>query len=335
MTVFRNLKLGLRTRAVRSNVWRRAVVVGITRSIMMVAVFGILRASDGHAQNSLTSLLSVADTTLKKATSSAPVASKPKSTGFVRNQLEHRRVFDARTEKRFEVKKIFRERGIEYPAAEIFLRAFKREHTLEMWVRPVGQESFVMLKTYEICALSEKPGPKRVMGDLQTPEGFYYINNFNPQSGFHLSLGLNYPNDADLILNGKDGRSDGGDIFIHGGCKTAGCVALTDDAIKEVYVIAMEARDNGQRQIPVHIFPARLTDDGLHQLVRVFEKEDPSLVAFWANLKTGYDYFETKRTLPTVTVNKRGRYQYRAGETKDADKNLLGTAVPAEMGTPN
>ena len=335
MTLMSNLKLGFRTHGSRSNVGRKAAVVGIARSMMLVAVFGILRASDGHAQNTLASMVLGADTTPKKA-SSATAVPKPKSTGFVRNQLEHRRVFDARLEKRFEVKKIFRDRGIAYPAAEIFLRAFKREHALEMWVRPVDQDSFVLLKTYEICALSEKPGPKRVMGDLQTPEGFYYINNFNPQSGFHLSLGLNYPNEADVILNGKDGRADGGDIFIHGGCKTAGCVALTDEAIKEVYVIAMEARDNGQTRIPVHIFPARLTDEGLAQLVRVFEKEDPSLIAFWANLKTGYDYFESRRSLPAIDVNKRGRYKYRSPDEPAEEKSdLLGTAVTADSDTTN
>lgn len=309
----------------------------IARSIVLVATFGVLRPSDGLAQHTLTSVvltadttLVTADTTLKKA-SSAKEPTKPKSTGFVRNQLEHERVFAARFEKRFEVKKIFRDHGIEYPAAEIFLRAFKREHTLEMWVRPVDQDTFVLLKTYEICALTEKPGPKRVRGDLMTPEGFYYINNFNPQSGFHLSLGVNYPNEADIILNGKDGRPEGGDIFIHGGCKTAGCMALTDEAIKEVYVIAMEARDNGQQQIPVHIFPARLTDTGLQQLIRVFEKEDPSLVPFWANLKTGYDYFETAHKLPFIKVNKRGRYQF----DDTPDDGLLGTTVTAETGTAN
>jgi murein L,D-transpeptidase YafK len=330
---------GLRTSL--NNVSRKAAVAILSRSIILVAGFSGICASNGWAQNTLASVVVTTDTTLKKATS-APAAVRAltpdKSKAFIRKQLEHERVFAARIEKRFEVKKLFRERGIAYPAAEIFLRAFKREHILEMWVRPVGQDGFIMFKTYEICALSEKPGPKRVRGDLQTPEGFYYINNFNPQSGFHLSLGVNYPNEADLILNGKDGRSDGGDIFIHGGCKTAGCVALTDEAIKEVYVIAMEARDNGQKNIPVHIFPARLTDEGLRQLVRVFGNEDPSLVPFWANLKTGYDYFEKSHKLPAVNVNKRGRYLFRdsADEADPAvDKQLLGSTATVEMGTQN
>jgi len=305
--------------------------------VVVVAVFGLLRATETFAQNTLTSMLgsadavsdfTPADTTLKKAsTNETP---KTKSSGFAKNQLAHDRVLAAMVEKRFEMKKLFRSRGIAYPAAEIFLRAFKREHSLELWVRPQGQDTFVLLKTYEICALSDKPGPKRVRGDLQTPEGFYYINNFNPQSGYHLSLGVNYPNDSDRILH-LAGKDLGGDIFIHGGCKTAGCMALTDENIKEVYVVAMEARDRGQERIPVHIFPARLTDDALKQLVRVFEKEDKKLIGFWANLKSGYDYFESARKLPAVTINARGRYIFR--DPSEPASELLGTAVTAEGGT--
>ena len=349
-----------------------------TRSMILVAGFGALCASDSVAQHTLTPIVIVpemapgmfslaapaaapTDTASKKASPSAVVKSvaaaiarRPKSNSFVQSQLEHERVLAARTEKRFQVKKVFRERGIAYPAAEIFIRAFKREHTLELWVRPVDQEAFVLLKTYEICAVTERPGPKRARNDLQTPEGFYHINNFNPQSGFHLSLGVNYPNEADVILNSKDPRPDGGDIYIHGGCKTAGCLALTDEAIKEVYVIAMEARDNGQTRIPVHIFPAHMTDEGVNQLARVFGKEDPSLVRFWTNLKVGYDYFENSRKLPMVSVNKRGRYLFRDPSEmieKGVDKQLLGTlaadtavvapavetieTLPAETGTQN
>jgi len=188
-------------------------------------------------------------------------------------------------------------------------------------VRPAGQDAFALLKTYEICALTNKPGPKRVRGDLQTPEGFYYINNFNPQSGYHLSLGVNYPNESDRILGGDE--SMGGDIYIHGGCKTAGCVAVTDENIKEIYWLAVEARDRGQSRIPVHIFPARMNDAAVTQLVRIFDGEH-DLINFWANLKPGYDLFEGNHKLPAVSVNKRGRYTY-----KTPAEPLLGTSVVA------
>lgn len=241
------------------------------------------------------------DSTLRKATK--PAVRK----NFSKAQMQNERVAAARYEKRFAIKQLFRDRGIPYPADQVFIRIFKRERQLELWARPVGADTFALLKSYDICALSDKLGPKRRQGDMQTPEGFYYIDNFNPRSGFHLSLHIDYPNASDAILG--DGKSLGGDIFIHGGCKTEGCMAVTDEHIKEIYWVAVEARDNGQSRIPVHIFPARLTNNNMAQLVNVFSKE-PELVRFWSNLKTGYDYFAQRKQLPDVTVNARGKYQF-------------------------
>ena len=134
----------------------------------------------------------------------------------------------------------------------------------------------------------------------------YYIDGFNPASEFHSSLHLDYPNRSDQMLN--PGTNLGGNILlIHGGCRTEGCLAVTDDAIKELYWLAVEARTAGQQRIPVHIFPARLNDDELYRLTQVFT-EDPYLKRFWANLKPAYDFFETKRQLPPVRVDDRGRY---------------------------
>ena len=245
------------------------------------------------------------DTTTRKSAKS-PTKTPPKKV-FSKRQLQNDRVLAARYEKRFEIKKLFRDRGVQYPAAEIFVRIFKRERQLELWARSEGQETFSLLKSYEICALADKPGPKRKQGDMQTPEGFYYIDNFNPRSGYHLSLHIDYPNQSDRLLGATPNL--GGDIFIHGGCKTEGCMAVTDESIKEIYWIAVEARDNGQQRIPVHIFPTRLTDNNLAQLVNVFDKE-PDLVRFWSNLKTGYDYFAKNKRLPEVSVTPRGRYEF-------------------------
>jgi murein L,D-transpeptidase YafK len=282
---------------------KRAGLIAIhARWIVFIAAIGAVRADRVVAQQSLASALPASDTTgAKKA--------RAKSGDFARHQLENERVIAARIDKRFEIKKLFRERNLPYPAEQIYMRVFKRERVLELWVQPTGQDTFALLKSYNICALSNKPGPKRVQGDLQTPEGYYYINNFNPQSGYHLSLGVNYPNDADRIL--ADGAAPmGGDIYIHGGCKTAGCVAVTDDNIKEIYWLAVEARDRGQTQIPVHIFPARMDDMSVRQLIRVFQAE-PDLINFWANLKPGFDLFEENHKIPAITVNQRGRYVYR------------------------
>lgn len=225
---------------------------------------------------------------------------------FTAYQLQFDRVRKARIDTRFGIKKLFRDQGITYPAAEVFMRIFKREKVLELWVREPESETFRLLKTYPVCALTGELGPKRSQGDRQTPEGFYEIDFFNPQSEYHLSLHLNYPNRSDQLL-GKQGRL-GGDIFIHGGCLTEGCLAVTDEAIKEIYWIAVEARAGGQRRIPVHIFPARLNAEEMDRLARVFADE-PEMLRFWTNLKPGYDFFEEHKKLPAIRVNDRGAYR--------------------------
>jgi murein L,D-transpeptidase YafK len=238
----------------------------------------------------------------------------------------------ARVEARFAVKQLFRERGIRYPAAQIFMRIFKRERQLELWVRPTVTEQFALLKTYPICALAGELGPKRRQGDEQVPEGFYYIDHFNPQSDYLLSLHLDYPNRADALL-GNAGDL-GGDIFIHGGCNSAGCLALTDQAIKEVYWLSVEARGAGQTRIPVHIFPARLTDTEMPRLGQAFAGK-PQLLGFWRSLKPGFEYFERERRVPRMNVGSNGSYQL-AGEDRFDGPAPLGTPLSGRqpLGTP-
>jgi murein L,D-transpeptidase YafK len=236
---------------------------------------------------------------------------------FLTAQLRHPRVLSARIESRFAIKQMFDERGISYPAAEIFLRVFKRERVLELWARPQGETEFRHLKTYAVCALAGEPGPKRRQGDNQTPEGFYHIDHFNPNSSWHLSLHVNYPNRSDRILGGAGPL--GGDIYIHGGCRTEGCIAITDEGIKELYWIGVEARAAGQRTIPVHIFPFRLDEENLRIAAGVFA-ESPALVRFWESLVPGYAHFETTRTLPAMGVDTQGFYA------------LQGAAAPTSVG---
>jgi len=194
------------------------------------------------------------------------------------------RVATASARKRTELEKLFRERGLAYPPREVFLRVFKRERVLELWAR-AGAERFQLLRSYPICAASGELGPKRRAGDSQVPEGFYAIERFNPRSAFHLSLGIDYPNASDRNL-GRRGNL-GGDIFIHGGCASIGCVAIGDDSIDEVYLVATAARTRGQRRIPVHIFPTRLDATGRKWLREQFA-ERPGLLRFWAGLQAGF-----------------------------------------------
>jgi murein L,D-transpeptidase YafK len=226
---------------------------------------------------------------------------------FKSAQSRHPRVKAAMAEKEASVKRLFAQKKIPYPPRRVFLRAFKRERIIELWVSRTASGAFELLKEYSFCASSGALGPKRREGDGQIPEGFYHVDRFNPASSFYLSLGLNYPNQSDRIL-GASGRL-GGDIFIHGDCVTIGCIPITDDLIKELYLIAVEARSAGQREIPAHLFPTRMNEAGMKFLER--QTSDSKLRAFWTNIKEGYDYFEKDRRLPVVTVDRQGRYVFR------------------------
>jgi murein L,D-transpeptidase YafK len=117
-------------------------------------------------------------------------------------------------------------------------------------------------------------------------------------------LGINYPNESDKILSDK--THPGGAIYIHGNCVTIGCIPITDDKIKELYVIAVEARNNGQEKIPVHIFPTKLDVNGIDFLRK--ETADIETIQFWENLQLVYQDFESSKKLKSVKVDKSGRY---------------------------
>ena len=139
------------------------------------------------------------------------------------------------------------------------------------------------------------------------PEGFYELDWFNPQSNFYLSLHVSYPNGSDRILGER--KNPGGDIFLHRNCVTIGCLPITDDGIKEVYWLAVLARTNGQMYLPIEIFPTHMTDHELDELARE-RPDEPEVMAFWVNLKEGFDYFEKNRRPPSVHVNSIGKYVF-------------------------
>jgi murein L,D-transpeptidase YafK len=224
---------------------------------------------------------------------------------FKETQRKHVRVEEAYKEKEAVVKTYFKEAGISYNNFELFIRAFKKERILEVWARSTGTEKFSMLTSYEFCASSGELGPKRKEGDYQIPEGFYVINHFNPQSNFHLSLGINYPNASDKLLS--DQKHPGGAIYIHGNCVTVGCIPITDDKIKELYIMAVEAKSDGQKNIPVHIFPARL-DEASMQLLKKRYQENTRLVKFWSTLQPFYLAFENTKQITSAKIDAHGNY---------------------------
>lgn len=140
---------------------------------------------------------------------------------------------------------------VSYPPREIVLLATKEEKELELWARNEGDFKFI--RSYPIRKASGGPGPKLREGDKQVPEGIYRITHLNPNSQFHLSMGLNYPNSFDLVRARKEGRSNlGGSIFIHGKAESTGCLAVGDIAIEELFVLVNAI---GTEQVSVIIAP--------------------------------------------------------------------------------
>jgi murein L,D-transpeptidase YafK len=228
----------------------------------------------------------------------------PNTSTFKEDQLKFSRVSKAFERKENYLKDLLKEKRI-LSNYDLFLRAFKKEAILEVWIKNRTDKKFILLKKYPICSSSGRLGPKRKFGDLQVPEGFYQIDRFNPASNFHLSLGINYPNNSDKVLSSS--KNLGGDIFIHGACVTVGCIPLTDDLIEELYLLSVDAKSNGQKTIPVHIFPSKLSIDNFNKIKGEYIKY-PDLIRFWTNLKEGYDFFEQNQKLPKITIDKKGKY---------------------------
>src|SRR4051812_29180870 len=204
------------------------------------------------------------------------------------------------------VKKQFEIQHLSWPPEAMYIRSFKYDRQLEVWVKGDAKESFKLFKTYKICMQSGTMGPKRMEGDYQVPEGFYQISEFNPNSNYHLSLGLNYPNSSDKILS--DQQRPGGSIYIHGNCVSTGCIAISDEPIEELYIIASSVKANGQEFIPVHVFPVKYNVKKSMEYLNSTIKNNAYLQQFNKNIKEVFDYFESKKQLPIIMVNKRGEY---------------------------
>ncbi|RYE26364.1 MAG: hypothetical protein EOP51_00880 [Sphingobacteriales bacterium] len=220
-------------------------------------------------------------------------------------QFSFTRVSQAWMKNNDTLRRAFEAKGLKYPPSDIFIRSFKAQNEMELWARDADTAEYKMVKDYHICALSGILGPKRYEGDRQVPEGYYFIEDFNPKSDYHLSLLLNYPNYSDMLLG--DRKKPGGDIYIHGGCVTVGCMPMTDGVIQELYTLCLNAKLSGQTYIPVHIYPVRFDKVGLNFLGKQYAA-DTAKQRFWINLKTGYDYFERNHKLMPVVYNSEGKY---------------------------
>lgn len=210
------------------------------------------------------------------------------------------------------------------PASPMLVRIFKQESELEVW-KATSDGSFALLKTYPICRWSGELGPKVRTGDRQAPEGFYTITpgQMNPNSSYYLSFNLGFPNAYDRAY-----ERTGDFLMVHGDCSSAGCYAMTDEQISEIFSLARESFAGGQRAFQVQAYPFRMTPKNLAR-----HRNNPNM-AFWRNLKQGYDHFEVTRQEPKVNVCGRA-YVFDAepapGRGFDANAACPPYQVPAQI----
>jgi murein L,D-transpeptidase YafK len=123
---------------------------------------------------------------------------------------------------------------------------------------------------------------------------------------YHLSLGLNYPNISDKVLS--DSVQPGGDIYIHGSCVTTGCIPITDPQVEELYVLAANAKNQGQDFIPVHIFPINFKVARSSEYLKRYLQTFSDYEGFVSKMRNAFYYFEKYKQVPLVMVNDKGEY---------------------------
>ena len=221
---------------------------------------------------------------------------------FLKQQLKYPKVRQSYNEKWTTISKDLKAKGVDSANYKVLIRIFKEEKLLEVWLKSKTANKYVHYDNYDICRSSGALGPKRTEGDLQVPEGFYKVNFYNAFSDYYLGMQINYPNQSDLVLGKKP---FGGQIMIHGNCVTIGCIPITDDKIKELYLICLFSKGNGN-YVSVDSYPFKLNLKKLEASRNVYDK---ALIDFWFNLKTVYDYFEQKQLTPVIGVDKAGLYK--------------------------
>ena len=147
----------------------------------------------------------------------------------------------------------FAKHAVAYPPRDLIFVGLKEEKVLEVHARSSRTNAFRLIRSYRILAASGVAGPKLREGDRQVPEGIYGIELLNPNSRYHLSMRIGYPNTFDRSQAAKEGRTKlGGDIMIHGEAKSVGCLAMGDEAAEELFVLAA---DTGIEKITVILAP--------------------------------------------------------------------------------
>lgn len=230
------------------------------------------------------------------------------SPSFFKQQLKFPRVKEAYNHSYNQIRSKLKVLKIKQSAVNILLIGYKQEKTLEIYIRN-NAGIFTLFNTYKVCSQSGDLGPKFKSGDNQTPEGFYFIDRFNPSSNFYLSLGINYPNSADKHRSSASNL--GGDIFIHGDCVSIGCLAMTDNVIKEIYILSVFAKNAGQSKIPVIIAPFKFNTPENKDFTKNSNFQIYSeYFDLWKSIKTGIKLYKTTKSSPKITPNKKGNYTF-------------------------
>lgn len=225
---------------------------------------------------------------------------------FIEVQRSFERTAPFFTRKSDSLQKQFAAKNLKWPFVNLYIRSFKYDRQLEVWVKDEDNGPYKLFTRYPVCAQSGTTGPKRMEGDFQVPEGFYYINEFNPNSNYHLSLGINYPNASDRLFS--DSLRPGGDIYVHGNCVSVGCIPIKDGPMEELYILATYARSAGQDFIPIHIFPVKYSERKSMEFLAEAERKKAIDPKFAARLKEAFTIFEEKKRLPVIGINKKGEY---------------------------
>lgn len=203
------------------------------------------------------------------------------------------------------------ELGLSWPPRELYLRAFKAERVLEVWVGDGRGRPLVLFEEHPICGASGVLGPKVERGDLQIPEGLYVVTKLHPDSQGWLSLRMSYPNLADRARAAERAAmerrrvSPGGDILVHGTCISIGCLAIDNAPIERVYLLALEPMARG-RTIRVDVFPGRFDVERLDPLFE--QATELSTVRLWRSLVPAYFAFERTRRVPSAWPRVDGSY---------------------------
>ncbi|AWC70048.1 peptidoglycan meso-diaminopimelic acid protein amidase [Serratia marcescens] len=173
----------------------------------------------------------------------------------------------------------------------VYIQIFKEERKLELYAK-MGNE-FRLVNTFPICNFSGGLGPKRREGDFKSPEGFYSVDarHLKPDSKYYRAINIGFPNDYD-----KSQGYSGAYLMIHGECKSIGCYAMTNTYMDEIYRYVEAAFAYGQSRVNISIYPFRMTEQNLKR------HASSSYIAFWRQLKPGYDYFAKNHQPPTMGV---------------------------------